>query len=55
MNEWSRRKPATEIALRTTAVFLRESEAIERVTFVFFGADAFQAAEAILDRLSTAG
>ena len=46
---------ATEIAFRTTADFSKENESIEHVTFVFFSNDAFQAAEAILDRLSTAG
>ena len=42
---------ATEIALTTTAEFLRQSESIERVTFVFFGQSDFDAAEAILARL----
>jgi O-acetyl-ADP-ribose deacetylase (regulator of RNase III) len=42
---------ATEIALKTTAGFLRQNESIERVTFIFFGRSDYDAAEEILARL----
>ena len=42
---------ATEIALKTTAAFVRQNESIERVTFVFFGQGDYSAAEKILTRL----
>lgn len=44
---------ATEIALQTTAEFLRQNESIERVTFIFFGEADYDAAMRILDRLRT--
>jgi O-acetyl-ADP-ribose deacetylase (regulator of RNase III) len=42
---------ATEVALKTTAAFLRGRTAIERVTFVFFGQGDYDAAARILARL----
>lgn len=42
---------ATELALQTTAEFLRQNESIERVTFIFFGEADYDAATNILDRL----
>ncbi|MBU0617085.1 MAG: O-acetyl-ADP-ribose deacetylase [Planctomycetes bacterium] len=42
---------ATQIALKTTAGFLRRNESIERVTFVFFGQGDYSAARGILTRL----
>lgn len=42
---------ATEIALRTTAGFLREDDSIERVTLVFFGGDQHAAAENVISRV----
>ncbi|MFQ5805595.1 MAG: O-acetyl-ADP-ribose deacetylase [Phycisphaerae bacterium] len=42
---------ATEIALRTTAEFLRGSESVEKVTFVFFGRGDHDAAKGIFSRL----
>jgi len=41
---------ATEIALRTTADFLRTNQSIENVTFVFFGEADYQTARHIFDR-----
>lgn len=46
---------ATEIALRTTAEFLRRQPAIERAIFVFFGPRDFEAAGRIRDRVRSAG
>lgn len=42
---------ATDIALRTTAEFLRGQPSIERVIFVFFGVRDFEAAGHILDQV----
>lgn len=42
---------ATELALRTTAEFLCQNESIEKVVFVFFGRDDYQAAEQVFTRL----
>lgn len=45
---------ATEIALRTTAEFLRGDAALDLVTFVFFGRPDFEAASRIFARLRRA-
>lgn len=42
---------ATEIALQTTAGFLRQNEAVAKVTFVFFGRADCEQAQAVFDRL----
>lgn len=42
---------ATEIALRTTADFLRQNESVENVTFAFLGQADYQAARQVQDRL----
>ncbi len=42
---------ATEIALRTTAEFLRQNESVEKATFVFFGQADYEAAKVVFDRL----
>jgi len=42
---------ATEIALRTTAEFLRQNESVETVTFVFFGQSDYDAAKEVFGRL----
>jgi O-acetyl-ADP-ribose deacetylase (regulator of RNase III) len=43
---------ATEIALRTVAGFLAQSQSIERAIFVFFSRSDFELAKAIFNRLS---
>lgn len=43
---------ATELALRTTAAFLAECKLIERVTFVFFSPQDFDAATEVFRRLA---
>jgi len=44
---------ATEIALRTTVDFLRTDPPLDKVIFVFFGADDYVRAQAIHRRLQT--
>jgi O-acetyl-ADP-ribose deacetylase (regulator of RNase III) len=45
---------ASEVAFRTAADFLRRNESIERVTFVFFGQQDHQAAQALFARIASA-
>jgi len=46
---------ATELALRTTLEVLRQRDAIERATFIFFGSGDYDRAQRIAERLKAEG